>query len=143
MNRKRNILFTSVLIPLYFCGCVNINFPGIWNGGGDDCGVVLPVPAHVYVVSGAGTGICDGTYVKDGSINEKPSYRKSGTACTIEYDMVKGWCIKDGCTVLYHCDVDETTPPESGEFDWLPYYGYPPVPVVSLEVGSMLIPGCY
>ncbi|MBN2078411.1 MAG: hypothetical protein JW838_05565 [Spirochaetes bacterium] len=144
MNAKRVILYAAVLLPLLFGGCVNINFPGIWNGGGDDdCGDLLPIQTEVYIVSGAGTGLCDGTYEKEGEIEGKPFYKKDGTTCTIEYDPVKGWCIKESCTVLYHCDTDEVKPPESFEYDWLAFYGDPPVPIVQREVETVLVPACF
>ncbi len=143
MYRKCSILIVSVLIPLYFCGCVNINFPGIWNGGGDDCGTLLPIQTEVYVISGSGTGICDGTYDRAGEIEGRPFYRKEGTTCAIEYDPVKGWCIKESCTVLYHCDADEANPPESFEYDWLAFYGDPPLPIVVREVETNLVPSCF
>ena len=130
------LLFSSVVT-----GCIDIDMPGHhggpwWYYNSNPCGYhSTPATSDIIIVSGAGTEACNGTYVRSGTVNGRPAYAKAGTAYGIEYDGEKGWCIRESCTLLYHCMVDAESPPTSDEYAWKTIYGDLPEPVVDEYYG--------
>ncbi len=89
-----------------------------------------------YIVEGAGNTEVNGTYVENGTWNDKPMYKfnNDGTIYVLGFSEVNGqWCIGtqyewEWMPDYYNFSSDDT-PPSDG---WLRRMGMPPAPTVTL-----------